>query len=219
MGTELDVDHEILRGSGIPANRWLTWCLGLRTAPSTRYFALMDSEGTLAVNRGTSDSQLSSLRAVAQALEVVRGCKIAVLLHLDTDTATTRRTCPAGASPAMKQREAPTKSCYQPTTHSSLERVGSVRAWQTAQATHPRPDPVGPRWVTPFWRLRFATGRGCLSRTGVRPLHLGPFARLVVGRERQLVAGLVRCPQYGDCVASVEGAGEVVAWLTFGRGS
>lgn len=101
VGIELEVDHEVLRGSGIPVNRWLTWRLGLRTAPSTRYFALQDSEGTMTVKRGTSASQLSSLRAVAQALGVVQGCKIAVLLHLDTDTATARHTCPAEVCPAM----------------------------------------------------------------------------------------------------------------------
>lgn len=100
VGVELNVDSEMLRGSGIAVNRWLTWYLGLRTAPSTRYFGITDQPGTLTVKRATSASQLSSLRAVALRMDLVEGCKMAVLLHLDTETATIRHTCTAETCPA-----------------------------------------------------------------------------------------------------------------------
>jgi len=100
LGVELNVDSEMLRGSGIAVNRWLTWYLGLRTAPSTRYFGIAGQPGTVTVKRATSSSQLSSLRAVAQNMDLVEGCKMAVLLHLDTETATIRHTCQDDACPA-----------------------------------------------------------------------------------------------------------------------
>jgi len=100
VGIELNVDSEILRGSGIAVNRWLTWYLGLRTAPSTRYFEIIDQPGTLTVKRAISSSQLSSLRAVAFNMDLVEGCKMAVLLHVDTEIATIRHTCTVETCPS-----------------------------------------------------------------------------------------------------------------------
>lgn len=94
VGIELEVDREILRGSGVPVNRWLTWHLGLRTAPSTRYFALPEEHGEVRVTRATSNAQVSSLRAVATELGLVEGCKFVLLLNASTDTAVVRHTCP-----------------------------------------------------------------------------------------------------------------------------
>ena len=37
VGVRLPVTHDVMRGSGIGVNRWLTWRLGLRHAPSKRY--------------------------------------------------------------------------------------------------------------------------------------------------------------------------------------
>jgi Sigma-70, region 4 len=100
VGVELDVDSEMLRGSGINVSRWLTWYLGLRTAPSSRYFTLAETRDELTVRRATSASQLSSLRLAVQRMDLVEGCKIALLLHLDNDTADLRHMCPAEFCPA-----------------------------------------------------------------------------------------------------------------------
>ena len=102
VGIELIVDHDLLRGSGIPVNRWLTSVCRLRTAPSTRYFELFDGLGTVTVKRGISNSQLSSLRAIAQAIGAVEGCKLALLLRVDTGTASVRHTCPTAGCPARQ---------------------------------------------------------------------------------------------------------------------
>lgn len=99
VGIELTVDTELLRGSGIPVHRWLTWYLGLRSAPAARYFELVDDQGTITVKRATSGSQLSSLRALAQHEGLVAGCKLAVLLRTDVDTATYRHTCRPDSCP------------------------------------------------------------------------------------------------------------------------
>ena len=95
VGIRLTVDRDMLRGSGLPVNRWLTWYLGLRTAPSTRHFDLPDGFGVLTVRRNTSTSQVSSLRPVAESLEVAEGCKLVLLLHTDTNTAGFQHVCPA----------------------------------------------------------------------------------------------------------------------------
>ena len=101
VGIRLSVDSDVLRGSGINVNRWLTWYLGLRTAPATRIFTLVDQPGEVAVKRATSAAQLSSLRAAVLAMDLVEGCTIAVLLHTDNDTATIRHTCGAATCPAL----------------------------------------------------------------------------------------------------------------------
>ena len=63
VGISLRVDHDVLRGSGIGVNRWLTWYLGLRTAPSTRYFDLPAPLGEVVVRRGLSNAQISEPQA------------------------------------------------------------------------------------------------------------------------------------------------------------
>lgn len=101
LGVELNVDSDILRGSGIPVNRWLTWYLGLRTAPAARYFEIVGQPGTLTVKRSTSVSQLSSLRAVALDMELVEGCKMTILFYINKETASIRHTCQIDACPAQ----------------------------------------------------------------------------------------------------------------------
>lgn len=103
VGIELTVDSEVLRGSGIPVHRWLTWYLGLRTAPSARYFDLVDGQGAITVKRATSNSQISSLRALAQHEGLVAGCKLTVLLRTDVNTASYRHTCRPASCPAHSQ--------------------------------------------------------------------------------------------------------------------
>lgn len=95
VGVALTVDPDVLRGSGLGVHRWLTWYLGLRTAPSTRFFAYSDGPGELTVRRATSSSQISSLRAPVLALELVEGCQIVVLINLASSSASVRHACPA----------------------------------------------------------------------------------------------------------------------------
>ncbi len=100
VGYSRTVDRDVLRGSGLPVNKWLTWYLDLRTAPATRYFRLPGAFGDLTVRRATSNAQLSSLRAVSVAMGLVDGCQIVLLLKTDTDTADVVHRCPQGDCPA-----------------------------------------------------------------------------------------------------------------------
>lgn len=100
VGIEITVDSDLLRGSGIGVSRWLTWYLGLRTAPTIRYFTLTDFPGEVSVKRATSSSQLSSLRSAAQSMDLVEGCKMALILNLNTETASIRHICLTESCPA-----------------------------------------------------------------------------------------------------------------------
>ena len=91
-GVKLNVNHDLLRGSGIPVNRWLTWHLGLRTVPSLKTFRL-DSGGEVTIKRASSNAQISSLRTAVQSLDVVEGCKIALILNTENGTAKLHHVC------------------------------------------------------------------------------------------------------------------------------
>ena len=76
VGIELTVDSELLRGSGIPVHRWLTWYLKLRTAPSTRHFDL----GKGSIDRRAADAGEFGFGVgaeVVQLEEVVLGLRLA----------------------------------------------------------------------------------------------------------------------------------------------
>lgn len=100
IGVSMTVDGELLRGSGLPVHRWLTWYLGLRTAPAERHFPWENDSGDLVIRRRTSSSSVSSLRAVVHALGLVEGCKIALLIKLNPDRAALRHQCPLHSCPA-----------------------------------------------------------------------------------------------------------------------
>lgn len=100
VGVTIPVDRDLLRGSGLAVNRWLTWRLGLRTAPTSRHFALPDGLGEVRVTRAVSTSQVSSLRLVAQHNHLVEGCTLALLLNTDNDSATVRHACASSDCPA-----------------------------------------------------------------------------------------------------------------------
>lgn len=101
VGTAMTVDHQVLRGSGIAVPRWLTWRLGLRTAPSARRFTDTDrAGGEVIVRRATSSSSISSLRSVALALGLGDGCQLVVLLRLSANTCSLRHTCPGPCAAA-----------------------------------------------------------------------------------------------------------------------
>ena len=100
VAVRLPVTHDVMRGSGIGVNRWLTWRLGLRHAPSERYFELSELTGTITVRRRTSTSAISSLRSAAIALGVVEGCQLIVLFRPQLGTADVRHACHEGSCPA-----------------------------------------------------------------------------------------------------------------------
>ena len=51
VAVKLQVNYDLLRGSGISVNRWLTWRLGLRVAPTALRFELLDPPGEVTVRR------------------------------------------------------------------------------------------------------------------------------------------------------------------------
>ncbi|MEU9421975.1 sigma factor-like helix-turn-helix DNA-binding protein [Streptomyces sp. NPDC048342] len=106
LGARLPVTQDVLRGSGINVNTWLTWRLGLRQAPTSRTFTTAGEHPPLVVRRRTSSAQLSSLRLHALELAVVNGCVLAVLLRLDDDTARVGHGCAPDACPAQQARAA-----------------------------------------------------------------------------------------------------------------
>jgi hypothetical protein len=93
LGVALEVTHDMLRGSGFGVNRWITWELGLRTAPSSRHFDLNGSPGGLSVKRTTSLAQVSSIRVELKRLALTVGCKFVLLLRTDTNVARLQHTC------------------------------------------------------------------------------------------------------------------------------
>ncbi|RCV51403.1 RNA polymerase subunit sigma-70 [Marinitenerispora sediminis] len=107
LGIRLPVDKNVWRGSGIIVHPWLTWRLGLRLAPMSRSFDLTDGSGDLVVRRSTSAAQLSSLRSQVQAVGMVEGCDMVVLIRLDTETATVRHACDPDNCSSELGRERP----------------------------------------------------------------------------------------------------------------
>ncbi|MFB9832264.1 sigma factor-like helix-turn-helix DNA-binding protein [Actinoallomurus acaciae] len=106
LGVRIPVNRDVLRGSGVNVNTWLTWSLGLRQAPMSHTFTTPGNHSPIVVRRGTSSAQLSSLRRHALELEVVDGCVLAVLLRLDNDTARVGHGCAPDACPARRARTA-----------------------------------------------------------------------------------------------------------------
>jgi hypothetical protein len=101
FGVRITVDNDVLRGSGILVNSWLTWKLGLRLAPMSKTFAVIDSDEVLTIRRGTSGAQISSLRMHAQTLGTVCGCQLAILLRVDSSTVRIIHACSNGECPAL----------------------------------------------------------------------------------------------------------------------
>lgn len=100
VAVRLPVTNDVMRGSGIGVNRWLAWRIGLRHAPSERYFELSELTGTIVVRRRTSTCAVSSLRSAAIALGVVEGCQLIVVFRTDQGTADVRHACKEGSCPA-----------------------------------------------------------------------------------------------------------------------
>ncbi|MGK8505269.1 hypothetical protein [Nocardia asiatica] len=100
-GIRLTVDNDMLRGSGVLVNPWLTWRLGLRRAPTLMSFDTEDLPGSLVVRRNTSGAQLSSLRTFVAQHGLVLGCEVAVVLLTETLVARIRHACAVEKCPAV----------------------------------------------------------------------------------------------------------------------
>jgi hypothetical protein len=99
----LRVTPDVLRGSGIPVSRWLTWRVGLREVPSQRNFVLSEHGGDVVLRRVTGASAISSLRAVARSLGLVSGCHMLIVIRAQQGTAEIRHGCTGGTCPARLQ--------------------------------------------------------------------------------------------------------------------
>ena len=100
LAVRLPVNHDLLRGSGIGVNRWLTWRLGLRVAPTARRFELLDPPGEVTVRRNSSSASVSSLRIPVQEVGLVEGCEVVLLLRPEGGTASLKHACATGSCPA-----------------------------------------------------------------------------------------------------------------------
>lgn len=106
FGIRLNVNYDVVRGSGVVVNTWLTWKLGLRRARMSKSFEIVDSsDEVLTVRRGTSGAQVSSLRRHVKALDIALGCQIAILLRVDESTARIIHACPNGVCPTRSKSD------------------------------------------------------------------------------------------------------------------
>jgi hypothetical protein len=76
---EVDVTHDILRGSGVPISNYVTWWLDLREAPMSLTFT--SHLGPVILRRNLGGAALSSLRDAAEALGATAGCRLLVTLR------------------------------------------------------------------------------------------------------------------------------------------
>jgi hypothetical protein len=104
FGARLTVNSDILRGSGIAINSWLTWQMGLRQAPMSKTFEMGERYAPITVRRGTGTAQISTLRQQVQDLGMAIGCQVLVLLRGDESTAQVLHVCQRGDCPASSGR-------------------------------------------------------------------------------------------------------------------
>lgn len=104
FGVRLAVDKDVLRGSGIIVNSWLTWQLGMRQAPTARTFSIAGNPEPIVLKRATSAAQLSSLRRLVKEYGMVEGCEFALFLRVDDSTARIEHACVPHVCPAASDR-------------------------------------------------------------------------------------------------------------------
>jgi transcriptional regulator with XRE-family HTH domain len=86
------IDTELMRGSGVGVSPYVSWFLGLESAPSSRRFEIGGSD-TIRVTYRTSGSTLSSLRTLADRLGGRVGCLLTVTLDPGDNRASARLEC------------------------------------------------------------------------------------------------------------------------------
>ena len=90
----VEVTHDMLRGSGFPVDRRVTWRAGLLQPTKSRVFKVSDSPITkLNLSRTPGNSSLSSIRPVLEILGLKKGCQIKILLDLTNDQAYLKPEC------------------------------------------------------------------------------------------------------------------------------
>ncbi|WP_434619754.1 sigma factor-like helix-turn-helix DNA-binding protein [Arthrobacter sp. A5] len=93
VAVKLSVNAELLRGSGIGVNVWLTWKLGLHTYPSHLDF---DGVTPVTVRRLSGGPSISSLRTFAQEFGLQEGCSLFVIFNTNVMVVELRHGCAAG---------------------------------------------------------------------------------------------------------------------------
>ena len=88
----VDVDQNVLGGSGIPVPPYVTWWSGLSRAPSSREFRTTDGY-VIHLRRNLSGSAISALRDVAIALGAVEGCRLRLVLQAESGSASISLAC------------------------------------------------------------------------------------------------------------------------------
>lgn len=99
IGVRLDVNKDLLRGSGISVNSWLTWRLGLRRAPMSLVFDAEANLPPVTIRRGTATAQISTLRKHSLAQGLVIGCEIVLMLRMESLTVKVLHVCSAETCP------------------------------------------------------------------------------------------------------------------------
>lgn len=95
IGVKLTVDKDVLRGSGIPTQRWLAWRLDLHTVPSEIVFhATNNTDGELTVRRMHGNTAFSSLRTAVLNLGLAEGCDFILLMRTEARTWEVHHSCP-----------------------------------------------------------------------------------------------------------------------------
>jgi hypothetical protein len=74
-----DVTPDLLRGSGLGLNRFVSWDLGMQSAPEERTFKSADGSA-IHVRRRIHGTNISSLRPYAEALNAQVGCTLIIRL-------------------------------------------------------------------------------------------------------------------------------------------
>jgi hypothetical protein len=91
---KMAVSGDMLRGSGFPVDRRITWCAGMLQPTKSRAFHLPDWPGkALTLSRVPGNSSLSSIRTFLEAMGLQKGCQIQILLNLQDDPAFLRASC------------------------------------------------------------------------------------------------------------------------------
>jgi hypothetical protein len=86
------IDTELMRGSGVGVSPYVSWFLGLESAPSSRRFEIGGSD-TIRVTYRTTGSTLSSLRTLADRLGGRVGCLLTITLDPGDNRASARLEC------------------------------------------------------------------------------------------------------------------------------
>lgn len=96
-GVTMTVDQELMRGSGLSVHKWMGWSLGLKHPPESMTFRPDDPEDDLLVVRRTgSGTSMTTLRHEVSRRGLNVGCRIALLVNVESLTWNLRHACDSG---------------------------------------------------------------------------------------------------------------------------